>query len=55
MPWQLTMNAQRWESVTVPAGRFIALRYFNFIDFRFSIFSERTAAQRIEQYGLRPR
>ncbi len=54
MPWQLTMNAQRWESVTVPAGRFIALRYFNFIDFRFSVFTERTAAQRIEHVWFAP-
>jgi hypothetical protein len=54
MPWQLSMDAQRWESVTVPAGRFMALRYFNFIDFRFSIFSERTAAQRIEHLWFAP-
>lgn len=54
MPWQLSMNAQRWESVTVPAGRFMALRYFNFIDFRFSVFAERTAAQRIEHLWFAP-
>jgi hypothetical protein len=54
MPWQLTMNARRWESVTVPAGHFVALRYFNFIDFRFSIFAERTAAQRIEHLWFAP-
>jgi hypothetical protein len=54
MPWQLTMDAQRWESVTVPAGHFMALRCFNFIDFRFSIFSERTAAQRIEHLWFAP-
>ncbi len=54
MPWQLTMDAQRWESVTVPAGHFIALRCFNFIDFRFSIFAERTAAQRIEHLWFAP-
>jgi hypothetical protein len=54
MPWQLTMDAQRWESVTVPAGHFIALRYYNIINFRFSIFSERTAAQRIEHLWFAP-
>jgi hypothetical protein len=54
MPWQLTMHAQRWESVAVPAGRFIALRYDNFIDFRFSIFAERTAAQRREHLWFAP-
>jgi hypothetical protein len=54
MPWQLSMNARRWESVTVPAGRFMALRYFNFVDFRFSVFAERTAAQRIEHVWFAP-
>lgn len=54
MPWQLSMNARRWESVTVPAGRFMALRYFSFIDFRFSVFAERTAAQRIEHGWFAP-
>ena len=44
MPSQLTMSAQRWESITVPAGRFTALRYYNIIDFRFTNVSERTAA-----------
>jgi hypothetical protein len=54
MPWQLTMDAQRWESVTVPAGHFIALHYYNFINFRFSIFAERNAAQRIENIWFAP-
>jgi hypothetical protein len=54
MPWQLTMDAQRWESVAVPAGHFIALRYYNFINFRFSIFAERTAAHRIEHLWFAP-
>ena len=54
MPWQITMEAQRWESVTVPAGHFVALRYFNIINFRFSVFSERTAAQRIEHLWFAP-
>lgn len=54
MPWQQTMHARSWESVTVPAGRFMALRYSNFIDFRFSIFAERTDAQRIEHLWFAP-
>jgi hypothetical protein len=54
MPWQLTIDGLRWESVTVPAGRFLALRYFNFIDFRYSIFAERTAAQRKERVWFAP-
>jgi hypothetical protein len=31
--WDQTMSAHGWESVTVPAGRFTALRYTNVIDF----------------------
>jgi hypothetical protein len=54
MPWQLTMDALRWESVTVPAGSFIALRCFSIINFRFSVVSERTAAQRIEHLWFVP-
>lgn len=54
MPWQLTMRAQRWESVTVPAGHFTALRCYNIIDFRFTNVSERTAAQRIEHLWIAP-
>jgi hypothetical protein len=54
MPWQLTMDAQRWETVNVPAGQFRALRYDNFVDFRYSIFAERTAAQRIEHVWFAP-
>lgn len=54
MPWQLNMHAERWESVTVPAGRFMALRCYNIIDFRFTNVSERTAAQRIEHFWFVP-
>jgi hypothetical protein len=54
MPWQLTMHAERWESVTVPAGHFTALRCYNIIDFRFTNVSERTAAQRIEHFWFVP-
>ncbi len=54
MSWQLSMDAQRWETVTVPAGRFAAFRYFNLVNFRFSIFAGRTAAQRIERVWFAP-
>ena len=54
MPWQLDMHAQRWESITVPAGHFTALRCYNIIDFRFTNASERTAAQRIEHIWFSP-
>jgi hypothetical protein len=54
MPSQLTMTAQEWESVTVPAGRFTALRYYNIINFRFTNVSERTAALRQEHIWFVP-
>jgi hypothetical protein len=54
MPSQLTMRAQRWESVTVPAGRFTALHYYNIIDFRFRDALERTAALRQENIWIAP-
>lgn len=54
IPWQLTMNAHRWEYVTVPAGRFRALRYHNLINFRFSSISERVSAQREEDIWFAP-
>jgi hypothetical protein len=54
MPSQLTMHAQRWESITVPAGLFTALRYYNIINFRFTNVSERTAALRQENIWFAP-
>jgi hypothetical protein len=54
MPTQLTMRALRWESITVPAGHFTALRYYNIIDFRFRNASERTAAIRQENIWFAP-
>lgn len=54
MPWQLTMNAHRWESITVPAGHFTALRYFNLIDFRYTNISGRVAALRKESIWFAP-
>lgn len=54
MPTQLTMRCLRWESITVPAGHFTALRYYNIIDFRFRNASERTAAIRQENIWFAP-
>jgi len=53
LPWQLTMKVHGWESVTVPAGQFMALRYTNLINFRHSDFS-RTDAVRQEALWLAP-
>ena len=53
MPWQQTMRAHAWESITVPAGQFMALRYTNLINFRHSDFS-RTDAVRQETLWLAP-
>ncbi len=38
LPWQLTMRAHGWDSITVPAGRFTALRFTNLINFTHSDF-----------------
>lgn len=54
LPWQLTMHALRWESITVPAGRFTALRYFNLVNFRYTNISGRNAAQRKENIWFAP-
>ena len=54
MPSQLTMHAKGWETITVPAGRFAALRYYNIVDFRFTNASERTAALRQENIWFAP-
>ena len=54
LPWQLTMNAHRWESIIVPAGRFLALHYYNLINFRYTNISERVAAQRLEAIWFAP-
>lgn len=54
LPWQLTMHAHRWESVSVPAGQFTVLRYANVINFRYTNVSERVAAQRLETIWLAP-
>jgi hypothetical protein len=36
LPWEQTMKAEAWETVTVPAGKFKTLRYINLINFRSS-------------------
>jgi hypothetical protein len=54
MPWQLTMHVHGWESITVPAGHFTALRYFNLIDFRYPNTTGRNAAQRKENIWFAP-
>ena len=33
LPWQLTMDAEDWETIAVPAGQFKALRFSNLINF----------------------
>jgi hypothetical protein len=50
----LTMHAQLWESITVPAGQFTTLRYFNLIGFRYTNASERVAGQRKENIWFAP-
>jgi hypothetical protein len=54
MPSQLSMRAKGWESITVPAGHFTALRYYNVIDFRYRDALERTAALRQEDIWFVP-
>jgi hypothetical protein len=46
LPWDQAMKAQAWETVTVPAGRFKALRYSNLIKFRHSDFSRTDSVRR---------
>jgi hypothetical protein len=54
LTWQLTMTAQDWESITVPAGHFTALRYINLIYFLYPNVTERVAAQRKETIWFAP-
>ena len=53
LPWDQTMKAQAWESVTVPAGRFKALRFTNEIKFTATDFS-RTDSLRRETIWFAP-
>lgn len=54
LTWQLTMAAHGWESITVPAGHFNALRYTNLIYFRYSNVSERNDGRRRESFWFAP-
>ena len=54
LPWQLSMHAQGWESLVVPAGHFSAFRYHNLVNFRFTNVSERVSAQREENIWFAP-
>jgi hypothetical protein len=54
LPWELTMDAHNWESITVPAGRFTALRFTNLINFRYPNIAGRSAAQRKENIWFAP-
>jgi hypothetical protein len=53
LPWQQTMRAYGWDSISVPAGQFMALRYTNWINFTHSDFSW-TNAVRQETLWLAP-
>ena len=53
LPWKQTMKAQVWETVTVPAGQFKALRFTNYIKFKHSDFS-RTDSERRETIWFVP-
>ena len=46
LPWDQTMKAEDWETITVPAGRFRALRYINLINFRASDPNRRDSVRR---------
>jgi hypothetical protein len=46
LPWDQTMKAQAWEAVTVPAGRFKALRFTNEIKFTATDFSRTDSVRR---------
>jgi hypothetical protein len=51
--WDQTMTAHGWETVSVPAGRFTALRYTNLIDFT-STDLTRTSCMRKETLWFAP-
>jgi len=53
LPWEQTMTARNWETITVPAGKFRALRFTNLINFRSVDFSK-DAAQRQETVWFAP-
>jgi hypothetical protein len=46
LPWDQAMKALAWETITVPAGRFKALRFTNLIKFKHSDFSRTNSVRR---------
>ncbi len=54
MPWYQTMHVLGWESITVPAGTFDAVRYHDAIDFTSNDFN-RTESFRSEVVWFAPR
>lgn len=46
LPWDQTMKALAWETITVPAGHFKALRFTNYIQFKHSDFSRTDSVRR---------
>ncbi|HEX3913974.1 MAG TPA: hypothetical protein VHW71_10735 [Steroidobacteraceae bacterium] len=46
LPWDQLMKAQAWETVTVPAGQFKALRFTNYIKFKDGDFSRTNSIRR---------
>jgi hypothetical protein len=53
LPWDQTMAAHEWGTITVPAGRFRALRFTNMVSFRSPDFS-RANSQRKETLWFAP-
>jgi hypothetical protein len=53
LPWDQTMVAHGWETVSVPAGQFKSLRFTNMISFRSTDFS-RADSQRQETIWFSP-
>ena len=53
LTWDQTMTAHGWETVSVPAGRFTALRFSNLIDFT-DVDGARTGCRRKESLWLAP-
>ena len=53
MDWDQTITAHDWESISVPAGRFTALRFSNLINFTSDDFA-RTGSTRRETLWFAP-
>jgi len=46
LPWDQTMKAHAWETISVPAGQFRVLRYTNMIQFRSGDFARTDSVRR---------